>query len=92
MFIRPELDSLTLIMPRGAPAELRFDGPKVSDPDNDPVNITHTFRKPGNNRETTPGEMPLEHRTAEFNELLHPQEWIYPFSQRLTGPGPERRY
>ena len=58
-------------MPRGAPAELRFDGPKVSDPDNDQVDITHTFRKPGDSRETTPGEMLLEHRTEEFNELFH---------------------
>ena len=58
-------------MPRGAPAELRFDGPKVSDPDNDQVDITHTFRKPGDSRETTRGEMLLEHRTEEFNELFH---------------------
>ena len=72
VFIQPESDSLTLIMPRGALAELRFDGPKVSDPDNDPVDITHTFRKPGDSRETAPGEMLLAHRAAEFNELFHP--------------------
>ena len=70
-YSRSQTASLTLIMPRGAPAELRFDGPKVSDPDNDQVDITHTFRKPDDSRETTPGEMLLEHRTEEFNELFH---------------------